>query len=53
MEAQEYYIRNKKKTTIENEYFIAMDKASFFQMMDDYADFKVSQVELEVLESDY
>ena len=44
MEAQTFYTNNKKKSTIENEYFIAMDKESFFEMMDAYAQYKIEYV---------
>ena len=44
MKAQTFYIHNKKKSTIENEYFIAMDKESFFEMMDAYAQYKIEYV---------
>ena len=44
MEAQTFYTHNKKKSTIENEYFIAMDKESFFEMMDAYALYKIEHM---------
>ena len=44
MKAQTFYTHNKKKSTIENEYFIAMDKESFFEMMDAYAQYKLENV---------
>lgn len=37
MKPEEFYEREKRKSAIENEYFIAMDKQEFFQMMEDYA----------------
>ena len=43
MEAQTFYTYNKKKSAIENEYFIAMDKESFFEMMDSFAQHKIEQ----------
>jgi hypothetical protein len=46
MEAQDFYTTIKKKSTIENEYFIAMDKQSFFGMMDAYATYKIEQLDL-------
>ena len=46
MEAQDFYTSTKKKSAIENEYFIAMDKQSFFDMMDAYANYKIEQLDL-------
>ena len=43
MKAQTFYTHNKKKSTIENEYFIAMDKESFFEMMESFAEHKIEQ----------
>jgi len=46
MNAREFFERNKTKRTMENEYFIAMEKELFFRMMDDYADQKIEEIRL-------
>ena len=40
MKAEEFYKSRSSGRKIENEFFIAMDKASFFKMMEAYAIFK-------------
>lgn len=40
MSAEEYFRMTKEGRRLENEYFIAMDKASFFQLMEEYASYK-------------
>ena len=40
MKAEEFFRTRKSGRRIENEYFIAMDKDSFFKMMEAYAFFK-------------
>ena len=40
MKAEQFYKMHKRKNTMENEYFIAMDKLSFFKMMEDFANHK-------------
>ena len=46
MKAEEFYRLNKYGKRMENEYFIAMDKTSFFEMMEAYALYK--NIELDI-----
>lgn len=43
MTAEEFYRKRKEGRKLENEYFIAMDKASFFQLMEAYAAYKMNR----------
>jgi hypothetical protein len=40
MTAEEFFRNRKEGRKLENEYFIAMDKASFFKLMEAYASYK-------------
>jgi len=41
MNAEDFYKMYKKGKRMENEYFIAVDKASLFEMMEAYAEIKL------------
>lgn len=46
MKAEEFYRLNKYGKRMENEYFIAMEKASLFQLMEAYAKMKRKRNEI-------
>lgn len=46
MSAEEFFRMRKEGRKLENEYFIAMDKTSFFQLMEEYAAYKKSDNKL-------
>lgn len=43
MNAEEFFRMIKDKRKMENEYFIAMEKNSFFTMMESYAELKLKE----------
>jgi hypothetical protein len=44
MSAEEFFRKRKQGRKLENEYFIAMDKASFFKLMEAYASHKKNEM---------
>jgi len=46
MKAEDFFRNRQTGRRIENEYFIAMDKASFFQMMESYANYKSQELDI-------
>ena len=43
MNAEEFFRMKKDGRKMENEYFIAMEKTSFFRMMEEYANLKCKE----------
>ena len=46
MKAEEFFRKRETGRRIENEYFIAMDKTSFFEMMESYANYKSKELDI-------